>query len=77
LFTETWITNGSGSTFNLTYKPLFSDATQTGRNWITRNGLNIAVTSVNTSTGLVTLTSAGSSGDIVNVTYPTNFVPAA
>lgn len=79
LFTETWVADGAATAFTLTYKPLFSDATATGRNWITLNGQNRAVSSVSTSTGAVSIVSpgAGASGDIWSVTYPTNFIPTA
>jgi hypothetical protein len=68
-----WV-DGIVTTFTLPYLPLNSDAAITGRNIITKNGVRTAVTSVNTTTGVVTIASAGSSGDIWVVVYETNFV---
>lgn len=76
----TWVANGSASTFTLGYRPLFSDATASGRNRIARviagqtHGNQVAVASVNTTTGVVTASSAGNNLDIYNAWYPTNRV---
>lgn len=73
IMVETFVANGSATTFTLAYKPLFSNADNTGHNWITKNGANTSVTSVNTTSGLVTLTGAGTTGDIWVVIYETAF----
>lgn len=70
-----WL-DGTETTFTLPYLPTSSDATAGGANLITLNGTPVAVTSVNTATGVVTLASAGTEGDIVVVMYPTNYVPS-
>lgn len=67
--------DGVATTFTLPYKPIYSTATVGGENRIVREGTPIAVTSVNTTTGLVTLTAAGTSGHRVQVLYPTAYVP--
>jgi hypothetical protein len=75
-----WVADGSATNFTLGYRPLFNTATSTGINRIARvlagqtHGNQVAVTSVNTTTGLVTPTTAGNDLDIYNVLYPTNFV---
>jgi hypothetical protein len=66
--------DGTDTTFTLPYLPLNSDFAVTGRNMVYLNGTRVAVTSINTTTGLVTLTAAGSANDIVVVVYETNFV---
>lgn len=71
---HTWIANGAATTFTLDTLPVYSDASATGRNLIAKNGVAIAVTSINTTTGLVTIASAGSSGDVWSVAYPTSFI---
>lgn len=71
-----WKANGSATTFNLPYLPVYSGATGAAQNIITKNGATQSVTSVNTSTGLVTVSAAGSSGDIWVVLYQTNFTAA-
>lgn len=63
--------DGTGTTFTLPRLPLFNTATTGGENYITKNGVPTAVTSVNVSTGVVTLAAAGSAGDIWNLWYPT------
>ena len=68
----TYIDDGSTTTFTLPYLPKYSDATGAAENSITRNGATLAVTSVNTTTGVVTFT-AGTSGDIIIVVYPTDY----
>lgn len=72
-----WLSGDVGDvTFKLDYLPTSSDATSGGDNLVTINGVVSAVTSVNTTTGVVTLSSPGTEGDIVVVMYPTNFVPS-
>lgn len=67
----TWVADGSASSFTLPYLPLYSDATVNGRNIISRNRQQINVTSVNTTTGLVTLTGTYTALDRIKVIYPT------
>lgn len=71
----TWKANGSATTFTLGYRPKSNDATGEAGNFITKNGVIAPVTSVSTSTGVVTLTAAGSSGDLWVVAYPTAYRP--
>jgi hypothetical protein len=66
--------------FTLNYKPLFSDATATGRNmhiiWdtVAKTATPTAVTSVNTSSGVVALTGAPGLGKMSIFTFPTRRV---
>jgi len=71
---ETWVADGTETTFTLEYLPSFNDATATGRNILVKNGVHTAVTSVNIANGLVTLSAAGTSGDVWTVLYPTAWV---
>lgn len=75
----TFVADGVVTDFTLPYLPSYNDATISGRNWITLNGENQAVSSVSTTTGVVDITSpgAGSSGDIWVVIYPTEFVASS
>jgi len=70
----TFVKDGTASTFTLPYLPTTSDATGAASNSITNNGVTQAVTSVNTATGLVTLTTAGTAGHIVVAATPTEWV---
>lgn len=74
LYLVDWVANGAATTFTLPFKPVTSDATAVATNSITKNGATQTVTSVNTSSGLVTISAAGSSGDIFQVLYPTAFL---
>lgn len=69
----TYIGDGSSDPFTLLYKPLYSTATGASRNTITKNGALLAVTSVNTTTGVVTPAAALTSGHIVIVLYETRY----
>lgn len=73
---DTFVVDGTDTTLTLQYLPLFNDATATGRNIIAKNGVQTAVTSVNTSTGVVTLAAAGTVGDVWVICYPTRFATA-
>jgi hypothetical protein len=73
---ETFVMDGTDTTFTLSYLPLYSDATANGRNIIAKNGVQTAVTSVNIATGLVTLAAAGTVGDVWVIVYPTRFATA-
>lgn len=66
----TAIMDGTDTTIQLLWLPKYSDATLGSRNLVTLNGMPVAVTSINTTTGLVTLTGAGSADDIVVIFYP-------
>jgi hypothetical protein len=65
----TFISDGSETTFTLPYLPVYSTANGEDDNIITRNGATLAVTSVNTSTGVVTMSAAGTAGDVNVVVY--------
>lgn len=68
---DTWIADGVATTFTLSALP--KKSTVTGGhtdNWITKNGVETAPTSINTSSGLVTLPAAGSASDVWNIWYP-------
>jgi hypothetical protein len=71
LHVATWVANGSATDFTLPYLPLKTDATVGGANIICKNGVPTTVTSVSILTGEVVIASAGSSGDIWTVLYPT------
>lgn len=74
IFVTTWIADGTETTFTLPYLPLTSDATGGATNLISKDGVKTAVTSVNTTSGVVTLTAPGTAGDIWIVAYPTRYV---
>jgi hypothetical protein len=77
VFSETYIGDGSTTTFTLSYLPVSSDATGAADNRITLNGATQTVDSVNTSTGVVTFSSAPAADAIVVVSYPTLFVASS
>jgi hypothetical protein len=77
IMVETFVANGAATTFTLQYKPLYNTANNAGRNWITKNGANASVSSVNVSTGVVTLSAPGDSGDIWVIIYETAFEPTS
>lgn len=71
---STYIANGSATAFTLPYLPLSSTVTiNASSNHMTINGTVTAASAVSTTTGEVTLSGAGTSGDIVVMTYETNF----
>jgi hypothetical protein len=67
------VMDGIATTIQLPFLPLSSDATGTGANIVTINGVPTAVTSISTSTGLVTLAAAGSADDEVTIDYETDY----
>lgn len=67
------VMDGIATTFTLPFLPLSSDATGVGANIVTINGVPTAVTSISTTTGLVTLTGAGSADDEIVVDYETDY----
>jgi hypothetical protein len=77
---DTYVSDGAATAFTLTYRPVYSDATATGRNWFVRvpasaeTGNNIAVDSVSTTTGEVDITSVSplNTGDRIYVIYQTD-----
>jgi len=77
MFTETYIGDNSETTTTLSYLPTSSDATGAATVRITVAGATQTVTSVNTSTGVVTFSSAPAADAIVVITYPTLFVPTS
>ena len=62
----------ANTTYTLGYRPVYNTATGTADNSITKNGSTFAVSSVNTSTGVVTFTS-GSDADFHITLYQTEF----
>lgn len=62
----------SGASFILGYRPT-SSATGSP-NAFRDNGLTEVPTTVSTTTGAVAIAAGGAAGDIINATYPTNFV---
>lgn len=75
---STFIADGAATTFTLPYLPISSDVTiNASPNHATINGTVTALSAVDTSTGQVTLSAAGTTGDIVVVSYETNFVPSS
>lgn len=70
---STFLRDGTDTSFTLLYRPQYSDATGAAENIITNNGSLLAVTSVNTTSKLVTLSAAGTSGHVVQVLYQTQF----
>lgn len=74
IFVSTYIANGVATTFVLAYRPTSSDATGAANNSITNEGATLAVTSVNTTTGVVTFSAAPTSGNRIIVAFPTRYV---
>ena len=69
----TWIADGVETTFTTEYLPAFSDVTNGNTyNIFTINGTVTAPTSFSTTTGLVTVAAAGTSGDVHTVFYQVN-----
>jgi len=72
---HTFIADGSATTFTLDYLPTDDTVTLSNAgNLMAIDGTLTAASSVNTSSGLVTLSAAGSADDIVTMLYETNFV---
>lgn len=70
-----WLQDGSAVTFTLGYLPTSNVVTGgINYNWVARNGAAVAPTSINTTTGVVTMSAAGTSGQYTVVMYPTDFV---
>lgn len=67
----TFIADGSATTYTLAYLPAKSTVTggNTDANWITKAGAATAPSSISTSTGVVTIASAGTTGDYHNAIY--------
>lgn len=78
LYTTTYIDDGTATEVTLPFLPL-TDDTDGSVNMVLRNGSDDLsnVSSINTSTGVVTFTAAGSSGDIVTITVGTGYKTAA
>lgn len=72
----TAIMDGTDTTIQLLWLPKYSDASLGSRNLFTKNGTPVAVTSISTTTGLVTLTAAGTVNDIIVIFYPITGVRA-
>lgn len=70
----TYVQNGSGSTFTTQFKPFYSTVTGGNTdNWYTVNGVATAPTSHSTSTALLTLAAAGTSGQLAIAMYQHNW----
>lgn len=71
-----FIADGADDTYVTGYRPSSSIVTDanTTANWQAVNGTATAPSSVNTSTGVVTLAAAGSAADKVGVIYETGFI---
>lgn len=68
---DCWIADGLATTFTLSAIPSSSLVTSGHTtNWVTKNGAEVAPTSINTTNGLVTVSSAGSASDIWDLWYP-------
>ena len=74
MFTETYIGDNSTTTTTLSYLPIYSTATGASDNFVMVNGVATSVTSINTSTGVVTFSSAPAADAIVQITYQTSYV---
>lgn len=66
----TAIFDGTDTSFTLPRLPLLNATAATSLNWFTLNGTPTALSSVNTSTGVVTLSSAPTAGAIGVMWYP-------
>ncbi len=67
--------DGIITTFITGYRPLSSTVTiAASPNHFKRNGANLALTSISTTTGVATMPSVGSAGDTNVLMYETNFV---
>lgn len=66
----TYVANGVATTFTLAYKPWKSTVTSGNTdNWTTKAGVATAASSISTSTGVVTIASAGTTGDLHHAIY--------
>lgn len=70
----TYIKDGAETTFITKYKPTVSGATVGGVNNYTTEGVQAALTSFATATGLATMTAAGTSGHRAVLAYATDFI---
>lgn len=68
----TFIKDGTETTFNTLYKPFVSGATVGGVNVYSSEGTQAALTSLATTTGLATMTAAGTSGHRAVLCYAVN-----
>ncbi len=66
----TYIADGTATSFTAAYKPWKSTVTGGNTdNFTTKNGVATAMSSINTSTGVFTLSSAGSAADKIHAIY--------
>lgn len=70
-----FLADGVATTYTLAFKPVHSDVTG-GKtyNWYAKDGVLTAPTSVSTTTAVVTLAAAGSSGDLHVALYQTQYL---
>jgi hypothetical protein len=73
----TFVADGSATTYTLAFKPQYSTVTTGNTNNVTAiNGVPTAATTIVTSTGVVTIAAAGTTGDLHVAFYPTqNYLP--
>ena len=77
-FLTSWLQDGTAVSFTLPYKPVSSVVTGGNTdNWVARNGTPTAPSSINTSSGLVTMAAAGTASQWTSVLFPTRFVPSS
>jgi hypothetical protein len=70
-----WLQDAAATTFVTGYRPTSSLVTTgTTTNWVARNGVATAPTSINTTSGLVTMPSAGTANQYTVIMYQTQFV---
>lgn len=69
----TYIGDGTTSTWELLYKPLYSDVTGDVHNTITKEGVKYPVTSISTTTAVVTPAASVTSGHRVVILYETAY----
>lgn len=70
-----WLQDASAVTFVTGYRPTSSVVTSgTTTNWVARNGVATAPTSIDTTTGVVTMPSAGTANQYTAIMYQTQFV---
>ena len=76
LHITTFKSDGAATTFITAYRPVSSTITLNGTdNEMVKNTTATALSSISTTTGVATLSAAGTAGDLHVLTYSTNYVP--
>jgi len=70
----TFVADGTELGYTVGYRPVYDDATGAAQNSMSLNGVTDAATSISTTTGAVIYTPAGTTGDIYQCAYQTQFV---